>query len=297
MFRGPSAPAQVESFGENGGRSSPVVRGHVKKDWHCQSSSDDSFELGFSGGRPWLIRSSSRSCLSGTVAVSVAESGEPHRDCSRSLPVPAMAPQDSLPDVPRCQTHYRTRQPLVRLASVRDGPPASIRRRCRPTPLSARCSTYEGVAFLLSPSAAGCLVVALGITVTAHRRRSGGPTVAVYAAVTDAGGRLLPDLTPGRPDLRQQEAADRLSLRQHPAVTTSYAPIAAAAEANNRLAEAAGEALIERLLPRRQSADQRRRPDRIDPRDFTSDKEELTSIRGRNCSRRLRRCGTRSTSG
>src|SRR5258705_8622538 len=44
----------------------------------------------------------------------------------------------------------------------------------------------------------GCLVVALGISVAARQQapfKSGARTVAIYATVTDAGGRLVPDLT------------------------------------------------------------------------------------------------------
>jgi len=49
------ARQQVEAFAESGGR----MRFHScavtsKKDWHCRSSTDDSFELGYRDGQPWL---------------------------------------------------------------------------------------------------------------------------------------------------------------------------------------------------------------------------------------------------
>jgi hypothetical protein len=54
VFRVSVAPQRVEWFGENGEllqlRSCAVTS---KKDWRCRST-DDSFDLGFSAGRPWL---------------------------------------------------------------------------------------------------------------------------------------------------------------------------------------------------------------------------------------------------
>ena len=55
VFRVSVALQRVESVAENGApvqlRSCAVTS---NRDWHCRSSSDDSIELGFSGGRPWL---------------------------------------------------------------------------------------------------------------------------------------------------------------------------------------------------------------------------------------------------
>jgi hypothetical protein len=55
VYRVSVALQQVELLGGNGGptqlRSCAVTS---RNDWHCRSSSDDSFELGYSGGRPWL---------------------------------------------------------------------------------------------------------------------------------------------------------------------------------------------------------------------------------------------------
>jgi hypothetical protein len=55
VFRVSVALQRVESFGANGDlvalRSCAVTS---KKDWRCRSTTDDSFELGFSAGRPWV---------------------------------------------------------------------------------------------------------------------------------------------------------------------------------------------------------------------------------------------------
>src|SRR5204862_3490395 len=55
VFQISTALQRVDSLSENGEaaqlRSCTVLS---KKDWRCRASSDDSFELGFSGGRPWV---------------------------------------------------------------------------------------------------------------------------------------------------------------------------------------------------------------------------------------------------
>lgn len=55
VFRVSAALQRVESIDEKGEigplRACEVVS---KDDWRCRSASDDSFELGFSGGRPWF---------------------------------------------------------------------------------------------------------------------------------------------------------------------------------------------------------------------------------------------------
>ena len=55
VFRVSVAFQRVESFGVNRElvplRSCAVTS---KKDWRCRSTTDDSFELGFSAGRPWV---------------------------------------------------------------------------------------------------------------------------------------------------------------------------------------------------------------------------------------------------
>src|SRR5258705_3115774 len=101
----------------------------------------------------------------------------------------------------------------------------------------------------------GCLVVALGISVAARQQapfKSGARTVAVYATVTDAGGRLVPDLT--RDDF---EVYDNGKLQSVSVFANDIQPItivvmldrSGSMKANNRLVEAAGEAVVERLLP------------------------------------------------
>jgi Ca-activated chloride channel homolog len=131
----------------------------------------------------------------------------------------------------------------------------------------------------------GCLVVALGISLAARQQapfKSGARTVAVYATVTDAGGRLVPDLT--RDDF---EIYDNGKLQPVSVFANDIQPItivvlldrSGSMRANNRLVEAAGEAFVERLLP----ADKTRIGSfaariQVDPRDFTSDKEEMIRI-------------------
>ena len=101
---------------------------------------------------------------------------------------------------------------------------------------------------------AGCIVAAFGITAGARQQpfKSGARTVAVYATVTDAGGRLVPDLT--RDDF---EIYDNGKLQPVSVFASDIQPItivvmldrSGSMRANNRLVEAAGEAFVERLLP------------------------------------------------
>ena len=133
--------------------------------------------------------------------------------------------------------------------------------------------------------AAGCVVAAFGITAAARQQapfKSGARTVAVYATVTDAGGRLVPDLT--QDDF---EIYDNGKLQPVSVFASDLQPItivvmldrSGSMRANNRLVEAAGEAFVERLLP----ADKARIGSfaariQVDPRDFTSDKDEMLRI-------------------
>jgi Ca-activated chloride channel homolog len=132
---------------------------------------------------------------------------------------------------------------------------------------------------------AGGLVMAIGITVAARQQapfKSGARTVAVYATVTDAGGRLVPDLT--RDDF---EIYDNGKLQPISVFASDIQPItivvmidrSGSMKANNRLVEAAGVAFVERLLP----GDKARIGSfaariQVDPREFTSDKEEMLRI-------------------
>ena len=132
---------------------------------------------------------------------------------------------------------------------------------------------------------AGCLVLALGLTVAARQQtpfRSGARTVAVYATVTDATGRLVPDLT--RDDF---EIYDNGKPQPSHVFANDIQPItivmmldrSGSMRANFRLVEAAAEAFVETLLP----ADKARIGSfaariQVDPRDFTSDQEEMLNI-------------------
>lgn len=84
VFQVSVARQQVEVWGDNGERlqlrSCAVTS---KKDWHCRSATDDSFDLGFNAGQPWLR-------IQGSDATDLIflprwrylwlKSGEPHRD-------------------------------------------------------------------------------------------------------------------------------------------------------------------------------------------------------------------------
>jgi VWFA-related protein len=112
--------------------------------------------------------------------------------------------------------------------------------------------------------------------------KSGARTVAVYATVTGDDGRLVPDLT--RDDF---EIYDNGKLQPITVFANDIQPItivvmldrSGSMKANFRLVEAAGEAFVGRLLP----ADKARIGSfavriQVDPREFTSDKEELIRI-------------------
>jgi len=128
------------------------------------------------------------------------------------------------------------------------------------------------------------LAVGLGLTLSARQQpfKSGARTVAVYATVTDAGGRLVPDLT--RDDF---EVFDNGKLQTVSVFSNDIQPItivvmldrSGSMQANNRLVEAAGEAFVAKLLP----ADKARIGSfaariQVDPREFTSDQSEMLRI-------------------
>ena len=126
-----------------------------------------------------------------------------------------------------------------------------------------------------------CVILALATVVAGRQQtfKTGAHTVAVYATVTDAEGRLVPDL--GRGDF---EIYDNGKLQPLTIFANDIQPItivvmldrSGSMQANFRLVEAAAEAFVKRLLP----ADKARIGSfaariQIDPPDFTSDKEEL----------------------
>jgi Ca-activated chloride channel homolog len=130
-----------------------------------------------------------------------------------------------------------------------------------------------------------CFMVALTLAASARQQapfKSGARTVAVYATVTGPDGRLVPDLT--RDDF---EIYDNGKLQTVSVFANDIQPItivvmldrSGSMKANFRLIESAGEAFVERLLP----ADKARIGSfaariQVDPRDFTSDKDEMVRI-------------------
>ena len=112
--------------------------------------------------------------------------------------------------------------------------------------------------------------------------RTGAYTVAVYTTVTDAGGRLVPDL-----DRDQFEVYDNGKPQTITTFANDIQPItvvmmldrSVSMRRNFELVRKAAEAFVERLLP----ADKARIGSfsnriQVDPREFTSDKNELQDI-------------------
>jgi len=145
-------------------------------------------------------------------------------------------------------------------------------------------SRHRLVVVVLAVCAAGAVVAAIDQqqqppppTFTAANR-----TVAVYATVTDAGGRLMPDLD------RDAFAIDDNGRRQdltlfandiQPITVVMLLDRSGSMRANFDLVEQAAEQFVAAMLP----ADQARIGSfanriQIDPRDFTSDHEELVKI-------------------
>jgi Ca-activated chloride channel family protein len=132
---------------------------------------------------------------------------------------------------------------------------------------------------------AAVTVVALGTAVSARQQtpfRSGARTVAVYATVTDADGRLVPDLAQDDFEIYDNGKLQPVSVFANdiqPITIVAMFDRSGSMKANFRLVEAAGEAFVERLLP----ADKARIGSfaariQVDPRDFTSDTEEMMRI-------------------
>jgi VWFA-related protein len=129
------------------------------------------------------------------------------------------------------------------------------------------------------------LVSLLTVSVPARQQtpiRSGARTVAVYATVSDAQGRLVSDLTQDA-----FEVYDNGKLQTTTVFSNDIQPItivlmldrSGSMRANFRLVEAAGEAFVQRLRP-----DDKARIGsfaariQVDPPGFTSDRQELVRI-------------------
>jgi VWFA-related protein len=128
---------------------------------------------------------------------------------------------------------------------------------------------------------------ALLLTIGLHARQQptftgANRTVAVFATVTDAGGRLVPDLTRDQFQIEDNGARQELTLfgnEIQPITVVMLLDRSTSMRRNFELVEKAAEEFVNVMLP----ADKARIgsfSDRIqvDPRDFTSDHDELLKI-------------------
>jgi VWFA-related protein len=144
----------------------------------------------------------------------------------------------------------------------------------------------RGAAFLLRiliPVA--CLAGVFGITVVGQQQtpfRSGASTVAVYATVTDATGRLVPDLTKDDFEIYDNGKLQPLTVFVNEAQPISIVIMldrSGSMKDNFRLVSMAAEELVRKLAP----ADQARIGSfatkiQIDPEEFTSDHRTLIEV-------------------
>jgi len=153
-----------------------------------------------------------------------------------------------------------------------------------PLPSSVEVFEMTGVALQPRNFLAACAIVALGVTVAGFPQtiRSGTRTVAVYTTVTDASGRLVPSLTRDDFEMYDNGRLQPLTLFLNdiqPITIVVMLDRSGSMKANFSLVEAAAEAFVERLLP----TDKARIGSfavriQVDPRDFTSDKDEMRRI-------------------
>ena len=129
------------------------------------------------------------------------------------------------------------------------------------------------------------LIVALTATVASTQQqpfRSGASTVAVYATVTDATGRLVPDLTKDDFEILDNGKPQPISIFSNdiqPITVVMMLDRSGSQQWAFRLVESAAEQFVRRLLP----GDKARIGSfaarvQIDPEDFTSDQEQLVRI-------------------
>jgi Ca-activated chloride channel family protein len=112
--------------------------------------------------------------------------------------------------------------------------------------------------------------------------RSGAYTVAVYTTVTDASGRLVPDLTRDQFEVYDNGKPQKITTFANdiqPITVVMMLDRSVSMRQNFGLVRKAAEAFVDRLLP----ADKARIGSfsnrvQVDPREFTSDKEELQEI-------------------
>jgi len=134
------------------------------------------------------------------------------------------------------------------------------------------------------------LVLAIGLTATVFTAADQQPptfssanrTVAVYATVTDAGGRLVPDLGRDGFTIDDNNKRQELTLFANdvqPITVVMLLDRSGSMRANFELVEQAAEEFVKEMLP----ADKARIGSfatriQVDPRDFTSDHDELINI-------------------
>src|SRR5437762_185961 len=130
------------------------------------------------------------------------------------------------------------------------------------------------------------LAVTAGAVVIANQQApsfsSANRTVAVYATVTDAGGRLVPDLERASFEVTDNKKQQPLTLFANdvqPITVVVLLDRSGSMRANFELVEQAAEEFVNAMLP----ADKARIGSfatriQVDPRDFTSDHDELIKI-------------------
>ena len=129
-----------------------------------------------------------------------------------------------------------------------------------------------------------CVILALATAVAARQQtfKSGAHTVAVFATITDSGGRLVPDLSRDDFEIYDNGKPQPLTLFANdtqPITIVVMLDRSGSMRANFRLVEEAAETFVRRLLP----ADKARIGSfavriQVDPSDFTSDPQEMIHI-------------------
>ena len=144
-----------------------------------------------------------------------------------------------------------------------------------PRVIAAACGVLCGLGLLCAPAAP--LVHAQQATFS-----TGNRTVAIYATVADAGGRLVPDLTRERfqvDDNGKRQDVTLFANEVQPITVVMLLDRSGSMRRNFSLVEKAAEAFVDAMLP----ADKARIGSfanriQVDPRDFSSDHDELITI-------------------
>lgn len=146
-------------------------------------------------------------------------------------------------------------------------------------PVSGSSTRSSSAKRVLLAVACGC---AVAITSAQQPFRSGARTVAVYTTVTDRQGRLVPDLTRDDFEIYDNGRRQPISLFANdvqPITVVMLLDRSGSMRANFRFVEVAATEFVKALLP----GDKARIGSfagriQLDPRDFTSDREELRAI-------------------